>query len=111
VSADDVLASSPLIASDPEQALELIYTEFAAREALGERPDPAAWYARFPQWRERLERLFEVHALLAETEHDGADVTREIAASRGVARPGAADDRASRLGGYELLEEIERGGM
>src|SRR5260221_679226 len=59
--AEDLFAASPGLASDSESALELIYTEFVAREQLGQRPDPDDWYARFPHWKDDLEQLFQVH--------------------------------------------------
>src|SRR5262245_9473196 len=62
--AEAVLAANPALAADAEVALELIYAEFALREALGQQPDPAGWCSRFPQWRERLHRLFQVDAAL-----------------------------------------------
>jgi eukaryotic-like serine/threonine-protein kinase len=47
--AEDLFAAFPALASDSESALELIYTEFVARERLGQRPDPTDWYVRFPR--------------------------------------------------------------
>jgi len=42
-----------------DAALELIYTEFVVREEMGQQPSPAEWLARFPQWRDRLERMLQ----------------------------------------------------
>src|SRR6516165_11673302 len=52
------------VAAHRDAALELLYTEFVLRQELGQRPDPAAWLARFPQWRADLEQLFQVHDLV-----------------------------------------------
>lgn len=54
----------PALAAEEELALELIYGEFIAREALGQRPEPTEYYSRFPTLEDRLRRLFEVDALL-----------------------------------------------
>src|SRR5688572_25351426 len=63
-SAEQFLAISPELADDPESALELIFAEFMLRSERGEPTTPDQWYERFPQWRERLERLFHVHELM-----------------------------------------------
>ena len=73
--AEDFLTTLPASASGDESVLELIYTEYVVREGLGQKPDPAEWYARFPQWRERLERLFHVGELMrAESDSEVATV-------------------------------------
>src|SRR5437588_5268638 len=64
--AEDLLASFPELAVNPDTAVELIYAEFVIRTELGQQPERGEWYARFPQWQERLERLFRVHEMLAE---------------------------------------------
>ncbi len=46
--------------SEEEAALDLIYTEYNARCELGDAPEPAEFYARFPLWREQLEHQFEL---------------------------------------------------
>ncbi|MGO9465089.1 MAG: protein kinase domain-containing protein [Isosphaeraceae bacterium] len=47
---------------DRDGALELIYRHFCLVEAAGGDPDPLAYQARFPQYKESLERLFRLHA-------------------------------------------------
>lgn len=51
----------PSVQADQETTLDLIYHEFLLREEHGETPDPAEYHDRFPQWREALRLLFEVH--------------------------------------------------
>lgn len=96
----------PELWSNPEAALELIYTEYVARIENGQSPDRQEWYRRFPERRDRLERLFGLFDLmtagdtqngLLETVHpdDEADDSED-----GVDQPA----------GYSLLEEIGRGG-
>ncbi len=112
--AEDVLASFPALAADLESALEVVYTEFAVRDRLDQRPAPEEWYARFPQLRDRLRRLFEVHQGLAQaagasSRTNAANEARHTLGGvpGGEAAPGG---RGGSLG-YELLEELGRGGM
>src|SRR5262245_9163630 len=60
--AEELLAACPALAADTDSALELIYTEFVLRQELGEGPSPAAFLARFPQWHDDLQKLFQVGA-------------------------------------------------
>ncbi len=63
---ESVLADNPDLAGREEFALELIYTEFVTLDELGQRPDPAELYERFPTWQDRLRRLLRVHELLGD---------------------------------------------
>ncbi|HJT79044.1 MAG TPA: serine/threonine-protein kinase, partial [Gemmataceae bacterium] len=99
--AEHFFAQSPLLACHEDHAVELIYTEFVAREELGHRPTAEEFSARFPYWAERLRRQFQLHELL----RDGMNaepLPEEL--------PPAADAASVRLGGYRLLDVIARGG-
>ena len=61
VPAESYLAQWPVLRSDEEKALDLIYQEVLLREEAGESPAPAEYQGRFPQWAEPLQLLFEVH--------------------------------------------------
>jgi serine/threonine-protein kinase len=101
--AERFFARWPLLASREDWAVELIYTEFVTREELEQRPTPEEYYARFPAWKERLRRQFQVHELL----RDG------LAAEAALPAPSAPPPgprAGERLGGYALLEEVARGG-
>src|SRR5881227_2626053 len=65
--AEDYFSIDPSLFRDTEAALELVYAEFVIRGELNQNPGPAEWYARFPQWQARLQRLFEVHDIVAPT--------------------------------------------
>jgi WD40 repeat protein len=99
--AEALLDAYPAVATDPEAALELVYTEFVVRQELGQNPTPADWLDRFPQYKTDLEQMFEVHDELcrsdAITRHDGVGT---IPVSRAILIPG-----------YQVLSEVGRGGM
>jgi serine/threonine protein kinase/formylglycine-generating enzyme required for sulfatase activity len=114
--AEDLLAAFPALATHPEAALELIYTEFVVRQQLGQQPQAEAWYARFPQWHEDLRQLFLVHALVCESgtgDHLSGPPTADPASQQSTWHgpddgPGIA---LPHLEAYQLLGEIARGGM
>jgi eukaryotic-like serine/threonine-protein kinase len=97
--AEQLFAACPLLASDEDMALEIVYTEFVTREELGQRPTPEEFYARFPSWKSRLQRQFQVHELL-----------RDDLAGPAEQPPALPPRPLRRLGNYELREEIARGG-
>jgi serine/threonine protein kinase len=107
VRAERFFALYPLLAAHEDFAVELLYTEFAAREEAGQRPTPEEFYARFPQWKERLQRQFQIHQLLRDS-LDGEAEGGPLAPAGG---PPAPPEPAppGRLGQYKLLEEVARG--
>lgn len=129
------------IAHNEEQLLDLIYHEILIREEFGEQPKLEDFTPRFPDLSERLQRLFAVHGALEDDAWDeeleaafdlpdsdseptpddslvgnrGPSST-ELNAESGTARKQwPRKSRDSRPvdppPGYELLEEIGRGGM
>lgn len=133
--AEEWLSRDAELAADPDLAVELIYSEFLARQQRGDRPDPAEYDARFPQWADQLRRLFQVDALLAgddPTPPLGANDTpgqgltsrtgvnwsaswlrlnSPVAATLGSAVTGDEHTPLPQVPGFELLEERGRGGM
>ncbi len=126
------------IAKHEEPLLDLIYHEVLTREEFGERPTVADFIPRFPQLAERLERLFVVHAAIeddawgdeleaavesgasgvlqlnTEVEFGGGSSTEVDAAApsqKKWPRLRRNSPPADPPPGYELLEEIGRGGM
>jgi WD40 repeat protein/tRNA A-37 threonylcarbamoyl transferase component Bud32 len=118
---EKVLEDHPEFAGNDEFALELIYTEFTILDELGQRPDPDELCERFPQWRERIRRLLQVHEALGGDGSDGIALSpsaRDTPAGFGstLSAPSAAltdtgREGPWRIGPYELLGEIGRGGM
>ena len=114
--AEAVFKSHSHLLDEADTALEVIYTEFVLREQLGQKPLPADWYARFPRWHDDLAQLFEVHDVV--TAENAADLTvfRGLTAHDTPGRrapPDTIQDAGDgrRFGGYDLIEEIGRGGM
>jgi hypothetical protein len=104
--AEDWFRTYPALATHKEAALELVYAEFVCREQLNQHPTPEEWYLRFPEWHVDLEQLFQVHQLAKGTSQLTTDdcLPTESINEFGIG-PG------KRVGNYELLEEIGRGGM
>ena len=62
--AEEYFARHPELTADPEQALDLVFSEYAARREHGESPPTAEYFSRFPQWQTLLERQFQLEDLL-----------------------------------------------
>jgi serine/threonine protein kinase len=88
----DRLKACAALCADPVQAAELIYHEFILRRNAGESPDWESLLRQFPEYTEPLRRFREADKIVED----------------GMA---PSDRTATRLGGYDLLEEIGRGGM
>ncbi|MBV8487324.1 MAG: serine/threonine protein kinase, partial [Planctomycetaceae bacterium] len=87
----------------PRLAVEVIYREFCLAEGSGLEPDPKLFLARFPEYRQRLERLFAVHR------HFSASQLRRWVEPEPDADnfPQPGDD----IGPYVLFRELGRGGF
>src|SRR5262245_5254241 len=66
VRAEELLTRHPVLAEDPEHALDLLYVEYTIRRELGEAPLHSEFLARFPQWHTQLDRQFQLEDLLDE---------------------------------------------
>jgi eukaryotic-like serine/threonine-protein kinase len=117
--AEEFFSDQPSLAADVDTAVDLIYEEFTAREDLGEKPDPQDYLARFPLWREKLERLFAIHKefephekrLVRITGSDGVpeqyEVERELARSPNCVVEKALHVRLQRLVVIKTLADLE----
>ncbi len=104
---DEVFQKTPDFAKNPETAIELIYTEYATREELGQTPPTADYFARFPDLRGRLERQFQIHEIVRQQ----ADETRtdEATASSHKKLVDSGSEHLPKMGDYQILGERARG--
>jgi serine/threonine protein kinase len=135
-SVEDYLVLRPDLADDADALLDLIYTEVVVREELGEKPGVEEYVRRFPRHADALRRQFELHGLLGASVL-GDDVPTEANAGSPLpagaptlpndqftprpdpfaTMPLSADGPVSpaavprRIGHYEILGELGRGGM
>lgn len=59
------LAAHPELAGHRSVVIELAYQEFLLREKAGDVPDPGAFAARFPDFRDSVRNMLDAHRLLA----------------------------------------------
>jgi serine/threonine-protein kinase len=102
---EELLIRYPELAAQPALALELITLEFALRHELGQHPSVEVFCSRFPQWRDALE--LRLSALPPTPTCDSADQPTVLEPYR----PTVMDASLRKVGRYELLERIGRGGM
>lgn len=95
------LEQFPAVCADPEAALDLIYGEFLLLEELGERPDPAEFLHRFPEYAATLGPQIELHLALATESR-----SRTGSSTPGSASPSSSDVRT--LLRRPGLEELAR---
>jgi tetratricopeptide (TPR) repeat protein len=105
--AEEFLADPALQSADPAELLVLAFNEYRLRCALGIPPDEKAFLQRFARFAPELGEILQIHSGLVtslDTRPD-ASATQEAPRPRALACPGAPD-----LAGYEILEELGRGG-
>ena len=83
--------------SDRERLLDEVVTAFLKEVQAGQKPEPQAWLARYPQLQAELAEFFADRAALERL--------------AGPLRAAAAAPPVEEVGDYEVLEEIARGGM
>jgi serine/threonine protein kinase/WD40 repeat protein len=108
---ESYFASHPRLLADPSSALQMVYNEVLLREEQGESPALDEYQRRFPQLAGQLTPLFEVHRAL---ESDQLLVALADKPAAGATLPTSAvgAPRAKpTVVGYEILEELGRGGM
>ncbi len=93
----------------PAEAAELIYHEFCLAEADGLSPRPDDYLTRFPDRRESLSRLFELHTMTAGEGGDGSSPLPEVGDEIGPYRLCRLMGRGSFSGVY-LAEQADLAG-
>ena len=98
---EDYLARQPALRGDDEAVLDLIYHEFLLRRKLEEGLDPHDYCTRFPELAESLMLQFGLDAAITlGCESPGAS-----------ARAGTIYRPMERIGDYQILDLLGRGGM
>src|SRR5262249_50373415 len=103
------LDAFPVVADDPEQAVDLIFAEYPLPEEVGGRAGPGGNLGRFPHPAEALKLQLDLHAAIEGrpgciTE---APETTFVPGDDGAADPGDL----TAIPGYEILGVVGRGGM
>ncbi|MDB5352246.1 MAG: serine/threonine protein kinase [Planctomycetota bacterium] len=86
----------------------LVYEEFCLSEDHGQAPEPARFYARFPEIAPALKRVLEIHDLIGSGR---ASSTMSLGLSQGLATASPFPEKGETIGGFHLVEELGRGGF
>ncbi|MBX7106330.1 MAG: serine/threonine protein kinase, partial [Gemmataceae bacterium] len=95
--------------ADPGIRADLIYSEILLRESVGDAVSAEEYTFRFPDLSERIARLFKLHQAFAPPAD--AKATPKINFGTNSAKPTARGVPPVILPGFDILEELGRGGM
>src|SRR5262249_49619885 len=98
------LEDRPGLRDDAEAVLDLIYNEIMLRERNGEKPALDDYLRRFPHLTPQLRLQFNVHPVL-----EDALLSKTDLSTTGTGESSAASKPS--IPGYEILDELGRGGM
>jgi WD40 repeat protein len=107
--AEHLLERNASLRTDRESLLDLLYNEILLREEHGQTPQLQEYVERFPELAGPLRDQFEVHQALASRELRG--LLKTEADARSDRASGRAPLPPVELPGFEILDELGRGGM
>jgi eukaryotic-like serine/threonine-protein kinase len=107
VPAESYLRRFPALENDAETLVELVYGEYLLREERGEQPRLDEYLWRFPCHQDRLRLQVECHQAL---QRDATTASLSLTQAT-LSRAPEPVEGAPLLPGYEVLEELGRGGM
>lgn len=106
---EDLLDAYPALAAQDEAVLELIHVEILTRKELGQKPTLTEWQERFPRLLPRMEQMLSLRSVFGLEMPTLSDSTAPSASSQASVQ--GSDGRLPRIGTYQILQEIGRGGM
>src|SRR5262245_5416752 len=95
------------MSSSERDPVEQLADEFLARYRQGGRPALTEYTERYPQWAERIRKLFPALVLLEGARPQTGEATGPDVGGLALAQ----EHRLERLGDYRILREVGRGGM
>jgi WD40 repeat protein/serine/threonine protein kinase len=122
VRVEEYLVEQPGLAADLNLQLDLIFSEFCLRQELGEHPEPAEYFTRFPQHADQLRPLFELDRGLqvsqadiqgtGNTSRSGSDALDQTAAYREPSKePQQTVRETSAALRYRVVRPHAKGGL
>ena len=108
---EEYLRRFPSVAADAELAVDVIYTEYVAREQSGESPELAEYEARFPALAKVLSKQIRLHDALEKLQDEETQVDLSEADTVANASNPPLGDPPTLDTVFELLEQIGSGGM
>ena len=99
------------VAADAELAVDVIYTEYFARERSGEKPEIAEYQTRFPEFAQVLAEQIRLHLAFDTLDDNDAQLHSVDAGPTERSSIQLVEGVSAANATYEILEEIGSGGM